>query len=285
MNVAVFLNPESNGTMNCAYKVIDILQEEKACVFIEREFSEYFKGYSVSFLENSSKAFALCGMVIVIGGDGTIMRYAKQAGRYDVPVLGINGGHLGFLAGLERNSLPDLKAILRGELSIEKRMLLKITADERNNNQKIYSLNDLVVTRSSESQIIDYKISRAGQCICQCRADGVIIATPTGSTAYSLSAGGPIVDAGIECILVTPICPHSLASRPLVLDVSAEIELEYSVRATSEALIISDGQLCFKNSGVGVLRICRAEMSVRFVNSGNTGFYKNIDRKLMGRNI
>ena len=156
-------------------------------------------------------------MAVAVGGDGTIVHVAKAAAQADCPILGINGGCLGFLAGVERNELDELSRLLKGDYIEEPRALLQVSVQRGSQQQTYYAMNEAVISRGGLSQLLDLRVTSDGRDVLRCRGDGVIIATPTGSTAYSLSAGGPIVDPAVDCMVLTPICPHTVASRASVL--------------------------------------------------------------------
>lgn len=160
--------------------------------------------------------------IICIGGDGTILHTAKKAALEGKPVLGVNAGRVGFMAGLEGDELDRLALLKTGVYSLEARMLLKAAIPSQ--NKEFYCLNDAVISKGSLARMIDITVGLDGEQISY-RADGLIAATPSGSTAYSMSAGGPILDPSIESILLTPICPHSLFSRSILLSADASVTL------------------------------------------------------------
>lgn len=168
-----------------------------------------------------------CDAVVAIGGDGTIMHAAKIAAEAGKPILGINTGRLGFLAGMESGEPELIKKLVEGDYTTETRMLLDV--ETVRNGQVIssrHAINDAVVSRGALSKIIDLKVHHNGRQAMEFRADGLIVSTPTGSTAYALSAGGPIIDPSLRCIEVTPVCPHSLMERPTIFSSDSEIVIE-----------------------------------------------------------
>ncbi|MEG1773363.1 MAG: NAD(+)/NADH kinase, partial [Oscillospiraceae bacterium] len=156
-----------------------------------------------------------CDALIAIGGDGAIFHSAIDALRYSKPILGINSGRLGFLSQLEAGDLSPLERLKSGDYSIMNRMVLRVRTHGMADEVR-YAINDVVMSRSHLGRIIDLEVRCGDQLVGIYRADGLIFATPTGSTAYSLSAGGPIVDPSVESILMTPTCPHSLYNRSIV---------------------------------------------------------------------
>ena len=178
--------------------------------------------------KNENQLYRDSDFIVVLGGDGTFLGAARNAALYDTPILGINLGTLGFLAEVEkRSSLEALQKVLNGEYNIEKRMMLEASVyDCHNDERKFICLNDIGITRGSLSRIIDLKIFINDNFVDDYPADGIIISTPTGSTAYSLSAGGPIINPTMELLLLNPICPHSLRSRPIILSKDEIIKIE-----------------------------------------------------------
>ena len=159
---------------------------------------------------------------IVLGGDGTMLQAARSAAYSDIPLIGVNLGTLGYLAEVEKTNVDEaLSRILAGDYEIEDRMMLYGCAGEKND----YALNDIVISRAGVILTISFDIYVNGLFLCNYHADGIIISTPTGSTGYSMSAGGPIVEPSANMILITPICPHTLASRAMVLSDETRIEI------------------------------------------------------------
>lgn len=162
-------------------------------------------------------------LVIVLGGDGTMLQAARSVAYQDIPLLGVNMGTMGFLAEVEESGVDDaLDRILKGWYEIEDRMMLRGALE----GKKDYSLNDIIVTRYQGITTIGYNIFVNDQFLCSYYADGLVVSTPTGSTGYNMSAGGPIIEPSANMILVTPICPHTLNSRSLVFSPNTRIEVE-----------------------------------------------------------
>jgi NAD+ kinase len=193
--------------------------------------------------EPTEKLAAEVDVLVCLGGDGTLLSIARAAGSRRVPILGVNLGTLGFLTEVNvEEMLPVLELVLAGRAQIVSRMRLEVEAlrDGRELG-RFLALNDAVISKTALSRIIDLEAYASGQAVTTYHADGLIVCTPTGSTAYSLSAGGPLLLPGLEAIVLTPICPHSLTQRPLVLPVDAEIEIVVRTRG-GEATITIDGQ-------------------------------------------
>lgn len=222
-------------------------------------------------------------MAIAVGGDGTIVHVAKAAAVAGCPVLGINAGHLGFLAGLERNQLEALPALLHGEYRVDERALLEVSVHTEKGDMTRFAMNEAVISRGGLSRLVDVVVHADGGEVLSCRGDGVIIATPTGSTAYSLSAGGPVVDPSVDCLLLTPVCPHSLDSRPRIWPANVTLTAEAMAADGEPAYITVDGEETISLSSADVVTIRRAEVSVRLLQLQGDSFYERLRRKLSDR--
>lgn len=223
--------------------------------------------------------FEKVDVIITVGGDGTIIRFGKQAARYNIPVLGINAGRLGFLANVEANELDLLEKLITGDYTVEDRMLLNVSVSE--NGKETYSqiaMNDIVITSGFMSRIIDVKAYFNTDCISY-RADGLIVSTPTGSTAYSLSAGGPIVDPLCENICITPICSHSLSAKPILLNKNAVVKFKAMSLKHADVYLSVDGRkgpIIKPNSEIVV---SRSDFNVKLIRLNNKSFYKTLSEK------
>ena len=224
-----------------------------------------------------------CDMAIAIGGDGTIVHVAKAAAAMGCPVLGINGGHLGFLAGLEADELNALPALLSGDYTVDERALLEVTLHTEQGAATRYAMNEAVISRGGLSRLVDVVVHADGGEVLSCRGDGVIIATPTGSTAYSLSAGGPVVDPSVDCVLLTPVCPHSLDSRPRIWPAIVTLTAEAMAADGEPAYVTVDGEESMPLPSNATLTIRRAEQSVRLLQLRRDSFYERLRRKLSDR--
>lgn len=186
---------------------------------------------------------AHCDLLVSLGGDGTLLSVARAAGTHRVSILGVNLGALGFLTEVNRDELFDvLELFLAGEVQVVSRMRLEVVVRrEERELARFQALNEAVVDKDSLSRMIDLRVSADGQSVTTYHADGLIVATPTGSTAYSLSAGGPLIQPGTEVMVLTPICPHALTQRPLVLPHSAFVVIEVQSPESDVSLTV-DGQ-------------------------------------------
>lgn len=222
--------------------------------------------------------------VICFGGDGTILHMAKIATRYNVPILGVNIGTMGFMAELESTELSQLARLAEGDFSIDRRMMLDVTV-RRDRDIILHELclNDAVITKGAVARIVHLSVKCDGVEAMECGGDGVIVATPTGSTAYSLSAGGPIVEPDAKNILITPICAHDMGSRCIVASMHRKITVELTKNARRNAFLSVDGGKALKLSMGDITQIRASDKEIKLIRLKNRSFYDVINAKF--RNI
>ena len=234
-------------------------------------------------LADLTAALAGSDAAIAIGGDGTIMHVAKAAAAANCPVLGVNGGRLGFLAGIEPEELEALDGLLQGKYTVDERALLAITVHTVAGERTLLAMNEAVVARGSLSRLVDVTVTAAGRTVMTCRGDGVIIATPTGSTAYSLSAGGPVVDPAVACTLLTPVCPHALDSRARVLPAHIPLTIRATAADGEQAFITVDGEENIPLGSADSVTVGPADLTARLIRLTGTDFYDGLRHKLSDR--
>ena len=219
-------------------------------------------------------------IVICFGGDGTILHMAKAATRHGIPILGVNIGTMGFMAELESSELHLLKRLADDDYAIDKRMMLDVTVHrDRDIIFHDICLNDAAITKGAVARIVHLKVECDGVQAMECGGDGVIISTPTGSTAYSLSAGGPIVEPDANSILVTPICAHDVASRCMVVSEKRQITVSLSPNARRNAFISVDGGKALRMNIGDVATIRKSPLVTKLVRLKNRSFYDVINTK------
>jgi NAD+ kinase len=226
-----------------------------------------------------------CDLVVVLGGDGTLIGMAGRVANagLETPILGVNFGSLGFLTEITLPELfPSLESALEGRARIEPRLMLRgRTLRDDNTYSERLALNDVVITKGAISRIIDLSVAIGDQPVMRVRADGLIIATPTGSTAYNLASGGPIVHPAVDAILVTPIAPHMLTNRPIVVPASSEIRVSPSEGASNDELFLTiDGQTGHPLQPEDVVIVERASRPVRLVRAATRTYFDVLREKL-----
>lgn len=219
--------------------------------------------------------------VLVLGGDGTLLTMARKLAPLGIPLLGINLGHLGFLTGIELSGLEQgLDALIKGDIQLENRMMLEAEVRREDAEPEVFfALNDMVITKGAFSRMIRLTISVSGQYVETYPADGVIVSSPTGSTAYCLSAGGPIVSPELEAMILTPICPHNLYSRPMVISPNEEIRISMITQGV-EAMLTVDGQQGVLLKHGDVVAVRKAPFYTRLVRLKNRTFFEVLRDKL-----
>jgi NAD+ kinase len=220
-------------------------------------------------------------LAIVAGGDGTLLSIARGAAPHGIPILGINSGSLGFLTELQPDeAFAGVEAVLGGSFTIDERQTLRVRAERAGRPAEEYTLlNDAVITKSALARMITVDVRIDGTHVATHTSDGLIVATPTGSTAYNLSAGGPILDPRVQALVISPICPHTLAYRPLVVPSSVHVELTLQP-PVGEVYVTLDGQIGFPFDAGDRLEITDAPRRVRLVRVSTRSFFEILRRKL-----
>ncbi len=226
-----------------------------------------------------------CDLVVVLGGDGTLIGMADRIAHSgaDVPILGVNFGSLGFLTEITLPELYEsLESVLNGTARIDERLMLR-SRIRRGSTFSLdrLALNDVVITKGALSRIIDLAVAIGDQPVMRVRADGLIIASPTGSTAYNLAAGGPIVHPDVDALLLTPIAPHMLTNRPIVIPASAEVRVQPADAASNDELYVTiDGQFGHPLQADDVVHVQRAERPLRLVRAATRTYFDVLREKL-----
>ncbi len=219
-------------------------------------------------------------VIICFGGDGTILHMAKLATRHNIPILGVNIGTMGFMAELESTELDQLARLASGDYTIDNRMMLDVTVHrQRDIIFHELSLNDVVITKGSVARIVHLRVQVDGVQAMECGGDGVIVATPTGSTAYNLSAGGPIVEPEARSILITPICAHDIVSRCMVASDKRTVTVELTRNARRNAYLSVDGGKALRLSMGDVTTIRSSEKQTKLIKLKNRSFYDVVNAK------
>ena len=220
--------------------------------------------------------------VIVLGGDGSILDAARRCAPLGKHLLGINMGHLGYMTELDMSDLSPLSRLVSGDYFIEERAMLSIEVFNQNGGRKAesFALNDAVISNGSVARIVDLELYESGRLVSAFRADGLIIATPTGSTAYSMSAGGPIVDPQLSCLCVTPICPHSLSARPMLFRDNTALEIKNVCQREKMLYLTADGRINFELYRGDSVRVTRSVMSAKLIRLSDGEFYARLQEKM-----
>jgi NAD+ kinase len=279
--VGIMANLEKSSVKMLIKGIYDWFTDRGTGVVLQKELAERLGGG----LKGSStdEMIKEIGTLLVFGGDGTILNGARLAASEGVPVLGVNLGHLGFLSEID---FPDVKAglegIINGHYYIEERMMIEATVLRNGVGiEKSVGLNDAVITKGAFARLIFLQIRVNGEQVSTYPTDGIIISTPTGSTAYSLSAGGPVVTPDLDLMLITPICPHALWARPIVISAECLVEVEL-LSDKGEVMLTIDGQHGLSLVKNDIVKITRAPYKVKFVRLKARNFFRVLKQKLEG---
>ena len=221
-----------------------------------------------------------CDIAVTVGGDGTIIHKAKFAARYNKPLLGVNLGRIGFVANIEPDELDELKKLFSGSYRIQRRMLLEVAKSRGDDSVTYTAVNEVAIHRDSLSSMVDISVGIGGERIISYRADGMLFATPTGSTAYSFSAGGPVIEPDMRCILLTPVCPHALSSRPVVFGEDTALTAHVHPGSNFKCYMTVDGQNTIPVSSEDTVTVKRSPLELQLIILKEKNFYTRLNEKL-----
>lgn len=279
MKVFIYPNLEKQHSRECTIDTSKILRDLGCGVIMSDSIDqEISKGCEIS--DNIENAVKKCDIIITIGGDGTILNIASLAARYSKKLLGINCGRLGFMASLERCELESLANLVSGSYKIESRMMLDAIINRSDGScESVTVLNDIVITHGFNYNINDFTVIADGVKVSSLRADGLIFSTPTGASAYSLSAGGPLIEPSMDCIEFTQICPHSLSARTMIFSPEKLLEVKY--KADGTVGISADGGDPIPVTVSDRIFIKKSPLRLDLIDIFGDNYFKSIGSKLM----
>jgi NAD+ kinase len=278
--VGIVTKPRQPEVARVALELVDWLAERKIVALLEDETARQIDrtglGVSSEALGSGSD------LIVVVGGDGTLLAAARMLNGRDVPILAINHGSLGFLTAAPLGELyPDLERTLAGQFTSDRRMMLNATVirgEERLGHYR--ALNDVVINKGTPARIIEVEARVDDQYVSTFRADGLIISTPTGSTAYNLSAGGPIVHPRLSALILTPICSHTLTNRPIVLPEDARVSMTFTARGGDAVQATIDGQVAIGLEPGDCLEVVASDAKVRLIAPSGKNYFDVLRGKL-----
>jgi len=286
MKIAIYGQSADKISKNIFLELLSISKSENIILLIEKKYNSIL--LKKSKISHNHKLFSsyedldnTVDLMITIGGDGTLLRSITFVRDLGIPIIGINTGRLGFLATLNQELLNiELKKILKGEFNVEERSLIEVNIDNNNDFSDFnFALNEVSVGRKNTTSMIEIKTTLNGEYLNTYWADGLIVSTPTGSTGYSLSCGGPIMTPSSQTFSITPIAPHNLNARPLVI--SDEIKIELSVEGREESHLLSlDSRINSLKNNVKI-KIKKANYKIKLASFKNNSFYKTLRSKLL----
>ncbi len=282
MKAAIIPNLTRENALDITKRVCVELNNLNVVCLLSDSINDYFSDSDKVVFLSDEQMIDECDLVISIGGDGSMIHAAKQAAVKGKRILGINAGQLAYLCGVDAYELQLLDRLVTGEYEVEERMLLRV---DRYDGGKFIStgfcVNDLVVSRGQNMNLVDIEVNCSGQHIADYIADGVIVSTATGSTAYNLAAGGPIAEPTLEAMILTPICPHQLNLRPYIFHAESVLELCCGKRRESWPLFASfDGETPFSLEKDTILRVTKSAIKVDFIKIKRVNFVDVLNAKM-----
>ncbi len=279
MTVFIYPNLEKLHSEECTAEVVEILKSLGVTVLMTPDTNSVF-GNKAQEASTINDAVSMCDIVITIGGDGTILKIASLAAKHQKKLLGINCGRLGFMASLERSELSCLRNLCTGKYKTEPRMMLDVTIRFHSGETLTETvLNDVVMTHDFKESLNDFTVLADGIVVSHLRADGLIFSTPTGASAYALSAGGPLIEPSMDCIEFTHICPHSLSARAMIFDPNKVIEVK--TKASGQIALRADGGEAISITSDDSIFIRKSELSLSVIDIHGDNYFKSISTKLM----
>ena len=276
MKISVISNSTKDLSFEQTIRICEILHNNGATVRL----SNNYKGLC-GYVQYSDDLYSDTDAVVVLGGDGTILREGVACAKMDIPVMGINLGRVGFMTETEIDDVEEnIKRLLSGDYEIQERMMMSVEIVNENGRSKYLALNDCVVSKP-DAQMINVSVSANDEKITEYIADGIILSTPTGSTGYSLSAGGPVADPACEIFMATPICAHTLLARPAVMSAEKEISVELIEGANKLADVTIDGVVVGKLMVGDVTVIKKACEKFKLIKFKKQSFYDIMTAKLI----
>lgn len=280
--VGLIINKDKDVDFTITKKILDWILEKSVLVYVCDKLD--YNHPKLVFVDKI-QMFENVDFVITLGGDGTILGVAREIVEYEIPILGVNLGHLGFITEVEIKELfYALEKVLSNDYYIEKRLMLHAQVVTKNNVVKnFYALNDICITRGYLSRMVKLNTYINNNFVDVYNSDGLLVSTPTGSTAYSLSAGGPIVNPTLNVMLITPICPHSLKSRTIVVSENDSIDINVDGDSGDVIYITADGQKGYKLLSGDVVNVKKLEKSLNLIKVLDRSFYDILRNKLKDR--
>lgn len=279
MKIALIPNADKPRAILCAQSIADILTGAGAQVLIPSDLKASLCAQGAEYYNTYDELFTHCDCAVTVGGDGTIIHSARHSALSGKPVVGVNLGTLGYVAELEPTEISALTRLVTGDYSIGERMLLDVSVISHDGTKQSYlAVNDAVISRGALSRIIDLDVFVEGEKISNYRADGLLFSTPTGSTAYALSAGGPVIDPYLNLIELTPVCPHSLTARTVIF--SDDTVLSVSCNSPDTTYLTVDGQVSVEIAASDTVRISKSTHKLRMIILKDKNFYKTAGEKL-----
>ena len=283
MIVSVFPNRYNEKSISTAIGVITKLIEFGCAVYCSQEYKNDFKALNICY-GKESEIIENSDFVVAVGGDGTMLSIVKKASLRGKFTFGINTGRLGFLTAAESHETNLLEKLINGEYIVDRRMMIKTQVIKDGEIlAENYSVNDAVITRGELARLIDISVETQNSRVLKIRADGLIFSTPTGSTAYSMAAGGPVVSPDTSCFVITPICPHSLVNRSYVINSETELFANVDSDMNNNSYLSVDGNKSIQIPSGAIIKISKADHSAKLIRIKPDDFYDTLNKKIIER--
>ena len=277
--IAIISKIDDDSVKDSLDTVIKYLDSKNIQYFLDKSSSVLLKGKVETSIEEIKNN---CDIAFIIGGDGTLLRSAQELAKANIPICGINRGRLGFLVDISPNHIEEnLNNILSDNYTVDERISLTGTVI-RNGNEisNNISFNDVVIHSKDAVRMIEMDTTLNGKNLYTVNADGLVVSTPTGSTAYSLSSGGPILEPTMEALVMVPICPHLLSNRPIVINMNSVIEIKLSEKSNTNASVSFDGQTNVPIQANDIIRICKGKITLKLIQPPGINFFSILREKL-----
>ena len=285
MKIGLIINVDKSQALICGEQIAKLMIDNGAELLLNNSVKEINVDTSkVTLFDSDEEVIKNSDIAITVGGDGTIIHNAKYAAAYKKPLIGVNMGRIGFVAGLEYYEIKELKKLLKGDYKIQRRMLLNVELKRGKKIERFLAVNEAAITRDILKPIIDISVLLNNERIITYRADGMIFATPTGSTAYSFSSGGPVVEPDMDCILLTPLCPHALSSRQVVFREDSVLTAVVDNAERSHSYLVVDGQTSVEIEKGDRITITKADEYLELIILKEKNFYTLLNEKLKEKN-
>lgn len=278
MNFGVISNKSKDPDKKLLDLICKKIENKKGKVIFCREMDKYDDLKGLPLKETD--------IIISMGGDGTFLNIARQTADYNIPIMGVNTGSLGFLSSTDINDIdPSLDMILSNDYVIDERMMiLAKIKDGKESEEKFHALNDIVIARGLLTRIVTLKVFIDDIYVDSFPGDGMIVSTPTGSTGYSLSAGGPVIDHGMELMLITPICPHIMHAKSFIASSESVIRIEVLEEGSYSCNLTSDGQMGRELNGGDAILITKSNLKVKVIKFSGSALFNTLRNKIYYRN-
>lgn len=277
--IGIYVKQNHPDAVEFAREVAAWLKERDKQVFLEQGLADALGGEPQGYLAKAIPA--LVNLIIVLGGDGTLISVARKIRDLGVPILGVNLGSLGFLTEITRKELFSvLEQVLDGDFSVSSRIMLDVKVQRQGKEVgHFHVLNDVVINKGALARIIDMEACIDNEYLTTYKADGLIISTPTGSTAYNMAAGGPIISPGTSCLVLTPICPHMLTNRPIIISDNSDVRVEVKFQ-DEDVVLTADGQVGMPLKGGDVVEVRKSRSRTMLISSPTRNYYEVLRTKL-----